>query len=83
MPQNRAPANGPVLVNSHLNVPVITTAIQLPKGAANPRNRGAAIINDREPEKTIRRFLGIRLSIKWKNKENIHTDKITGKMEPL
>ena len=40
-------------------------AIQLPKGAANPRNSGAAIKNDSAPENTMRRFFSIRLSIKW------------------
>ena len=83
IPQNSAPAKGPVFANSHENVLVIPMAAQLPKGAANPRKSGAVIKNENAPEKTIRRFLGICLSIKWNTIENIHTDKITGKMEPL
>ena len=83
IPQNNAPANSPTLLNSHANPPVIPFAIQLPRGAANPRNSGAAKRKDKAPENTILRFFGIRLSIKWKISEKIHTDKITGKIEPL
>ena len=74
MPQNNAPANGPAFVNNHANVPVISLAISLPIGAAKARNRGAAIRNDNAPEKTMRKFLGIFLSMKWNINEKIHTD---------
>ncbi len=76
MPQNSAPAKGPAWVNSQAKPPVMTLANQLPRGARNPRKMGAAIRKDRAPEKTIRRFLGIRLSMKWKMTEKNHTERM-------